>query len=367
LFRGLALVCILIDHIPGNRASSYTIRNLGFADASEVFVFISAYAAGLVYGGRMLRHGLAAAALRVWQRAGVVYLAHVVLVVITTGLAAWLSSSLADPRYIQGLNVQPLLATPARGLLDTLTLGFQPIFNNILPLYCVLLLAVPAMLWLVSRHVGLALAASALVYVVARAFPGLWFEDASGRPWEFNPLAWQVLFTIGVSLGAARAGASSGPRMTAYPVLGRVVLVCAAGYAVFAFAAVRLGWNLDAGAAGLPDWWSALVFPVLERPGLSVWRLAHVLSLAYLVAWLVPPDARIVVSRLARPLILCGQHSLPLFGGGVLLSVLGWATLASVGDALPVLALVNVTGVGVTLGLAWLLDRRRRTRVTAQI
>ena len=40
-FRGLALLCIFIDHIPENRIADFTIRVIGLSDASELFIFIS--------------------------------------------------------------------------------------------------------------------------------------------------------------------------------------------------------------------------------------------------------------------------------------------------------------------------------------
>ena len=48
LFRGLALWLIFLDHIPSNAVSWVTIRNYGFSDATEIFVFISGYTAAFV-------------------------------------------------------------------------------------------------------------------------------------------------------------------------------------------------------------------------------------------------------------------------------------------------------------------------------
>ncbi len=50
LFRGLALWLIFLDHIPTNIVSWVTIRNYGFSDATEIFIFISGYTAAFVYG-----------------------------------------------------------------------------------------------------------------------------------------------------------------------------------------------------------------------------------------------------------------------------------------------------------------------------
>ena len=42
-FRGLALLLIFIDHVPDNPWSFYTLKNFGFADASEVFVLLAGF------------------------------------------------------------------------------------------------------------------------------------------------------------------------------------------------------------------------------------------------------------------------------------------------------------------------------------
>ena len=59
LFRGLALWLIFLDHVPNNIVSWATIRNYGFSDATEIFIFISGYTAAFVYGRAMVTVGLA--------------------------------------------------------------------------------------------------------------------------------------------------------------------------------------------------------------------------------------------------------------------------------------------------------------------
>jgi hypothetical protein len=56
-FRGLALWFIYLDHIPENPASWLTVRNYGFSDATEIFVFISGYTAVIAYSRMMLKEG----------------------------------------------------------------------------------------------------------------------------------------------------------------------------------------------------------------------------------------------------------------------------------------------------------------------
>ena len=43
LFRGLANRGIFLDHIPHEVLSWITIKNYGFSDAADLFVFISGY------------------------------------------------------------------------------------------------------------------------------------------------------------------------------------------------------------------------------------------------------------------------------------------------------------------------------------
>ena len=60
-FRGLALFCIFLDHLPNNILASFTLQSVMFADAAEVFILISGYTAGMVYGRAMERQGFLAA------------------------------------------------------------------------------------------------------------------------------------------------------------------------------------------------------------------------------------------------------------------------------------------------------------------
>src|ERR1700751_5920027 len=80
LFRGLALWLIFLDHIPSNVVSWVTLRNYGFSDATEIFVFISGYTAAFVYGRAMRERGFIIAGARILRRAWQGFGAEVVLV-----------------------------------------------------------------------------------------------------------------------------------------------------------------------------------------------------------------------------------------------------------------------------------------------
>ena len=41
MFRGIALLMIFINHVPGTAWENFTSRNFGFSDAAEAFVLMS--------------------------------------------------------------------------------------------------------------------------------------------------------------------------------------------------------------------------------------------------------------------------------------------------------------------------------------
>ena len=76
---------------------------------------------------------------------------------------------------------------------------------DVLPLYIVLLVLFPPMLFVLLRRPTLALAGSALVYVLTWSFDFNLPAYTNGV-WFFNPFAWQLLFVFGAwcALGGAR-------------------------------------------------------------------------------------------------------------------------------------------------------------------
>jgi hypothetical protein len=91
LFRGIANWWIFLDHIPNNVLNWLTIRNYGFSDAADLFVFISGYTASFVYARVMLERGFVAGSARLLRRSWQLYVAHVLLFLVfitSVGLAA---------------------------------------------------------------------------------------------------------------------------------------------------------------------------------------------------------------------------------------------------------------------------------------
>jgi len=66
LWRGVALLMIFVDHIPGNALSAITLKSFGFSDAAELFVFVAGYSSMLAYGRRFSAGHSGNAVLRIW-------------------------------------------------------------------------------------------------------------------------------------------------------------------------------------------------------------------------------------------------------------------------------------------------------------
>ena len=99
LFRGLALVMIFINHMPGTIWENFTSRNFGFSDGAEGFVLMSGIATGLAYGTVFLRGAPDwAQALRPWRRALTLWWVHVVVVlcILALFLATWHDPAVAN-------------------------------------------------------------------------------------------------------------------------------------------------------------------------------------------------------------------------------------------------------------------------------
>jgi hypothetical protein len=335
-FRGLALVCIFIDHIPENVLANFTLTNFGFADAAEVFVVLAGYVAYLAYGRPLRSSGWRAGLAKVTARMRDLYLAHLaVLCICVAGLAAaaWIFE---NPVFLEHVRLTPVLSDPLGSLGRAIVLHYQPGYLNILPLYVLLLMWLPALLWLMHINLGVALVASAGLWlatgILEYNLPS--YTDASG--WIFNPFAWQFLFSLGAI--SANAAARLGPPRPR----SRFLFWMAASYLVLGLL-VAAPWTKLPGLAEvrvLPDF-----RPAINKQYLSAWRLAGIVALAYVLAATVSPHARWLRHRWAIWIITCGQNSLPVFCLSIVLSLSAFVIFVEGGQGLVLQIAVNVAGV----------------------
>jgi hypothetical protein len=351
LFRGLALWLIFLDHIPSNAVSWITIRNYGFSDATEIFVFISGFTAAFVYGRAMREHGFIIAGARVLKRAWQIYIAHIFLFAVYLAEIGYVTHAFENPLYTEEMGVLSFLQNPDVTVMQAMLLKFKPANMDVLPLYITLMLGFTPALWLLLRARNFALATSAALYALMWEFQ--WNIPAyPDGYWYFNPFAWQLLFVFG---GWCALGGADGLSRW---IRSRTVLVLAIAYLVFAFA-IAMTWHIPRLAAFVPRAVADLIYPI-DKTNLDVLRIAHFLALAVLVLWIVPRGAPWLKSKIFWPAIICGQHSLETFCLGVFLSFAGHFIFTEISDRLPTQILVSVAGIAIMVGTAWLLSWYKR-------
>ena len=351
LFRGLALWWIFVDHIPGDWLGDLSLRNFALCDATEVFVLLAGYGAGLAYGSVMDRHGWLFAGADVVRRAWTLYVAHIFLFVVFSAQVAYSATAMDRADFIEEIHLDVMAEAPYRALFEALTLRFQPAYLNILPLYVVLLGLFAAALPMLRRPTVLC-CLSFIMYVVARTVP-VNLTSWTGGGWYFNPLTWQLLFVIGAVLAYAPARL---PRRAGM-VDGAAVLVAALGPVV-----IYGLWPHPEWLARVP-WLSHAIFSI-DKTGLHPFRLTSILAFLWLVVRLVPRDAPWLRSWAAKPFELIGQHSLPVFCFGIFAAFLGRLVM-EIEDGFLAQVGVNVLGAGslVAIGAlaAWYREKGRES------
>jgi hypothetical protein len=343
LFRGIALWLIFLDHIPENVVNWFTIRNYGFSDATEIFIFISGYTAAFVYGRAMRERGYLIASARILRRAWQIYVAHIFLFTIFMAEIAYVAATFDNPLYAEEMNILDFLKQPDVTIFQALLLKFKPVNMDVLPLYIVLLLLFPPALAMLMWQPAFALAASALLYVLTWSFD--WNLPAyPNGVWFFNPFAWQLLFVFGAwcALGGAKRLA---------PVLrSRAILAVAIAYLVFAFI-ITLTWYVEPLGRLVPNWLSEWMYPI-DKTNLDVLRFAHFLALAAVTVRFVPRDWPVLKSPILQPAIRCGQHSLEIFCLGVFLAFAGQFIISEYSGGPLIQIAISITGIIIMIGTA---------------
>lgn len=350
LFRGLALVMIFINHVPDSPLAPVTSVHYGFSDAAEGFVLMAGIAAGLVFLRRLETRGPAEVAARAWRRAFDLYAAHLLTVLLACAIVAYAARVEGDPRLLGWINLGPVFDDTAAALLGVVLLGHQPGYLNILPMYVVFLLALPALLPVAAARPRLLLAGSAGLWLLANLLGLNLPHYPSEDGWFFNPLAWQLMFCIGLVIGTRLA--------RGLPVVPRsnLLLAAAIGYLVIA---CPLQMDQDLIWPTLPLPW---VLYGLDKTYLTLPRLLHALALALVLARLPVAEW---IARIDRPgiLVLLGRQALPVFCAGSVLAI-GAQVARFVTEASPLLEAALVLGglalqVALALLLAW-MDRGER-------
>lgn len=352
--RGLALVMIFINHMPGNWLENWTSRNFGLSDAAEVFVLLAGVAAVLAFFKKFAAGETRQAADKAVKRARLLYLTHLgstaaaISVFVVAGVIG------GQPDIVELIGISPILSEPTIGLVGLMLGGIQLGYFNILPMYVVLLLMLPGMLLLARKSLWALAAASLALYLSAQLF-GLNIPNYPGDGgWFFNPFAWQALFAIGLGLGVLRL---RGQVVPYHPI----AMVLAVAYLLFSAVWVVFSFGGEIGDAVLPEWMSTL-----HKSNLPPARILHVLALAYVLVY--SPMWR-WLARLERSnaFALMGRNSLPVFAVGSVMSMVGYVVLVLANGGLVLSTAMVALGVAAMLTTALAADRDWAGRARSEL
>ncbi len=340
-FRGLSLIFIFINHIPDNIYTYLTSRTFTLFDSAEVFMFLAGYSAALAYYG-LLPQGLQAFSRKALARARSILLYHIVLVVLIMTAAYVLVSAGVKTDYevfldkIESGPLQVIAAVPA--------LAFQAPLLDILPMYIMVILLAPFLIWLRAQSELALLSVSGMTWMfAARFFPAIPTVTYDVN-WFFNPFCWQLLFAIGLIFGW-RSRTNMPPVATG--AARRVLDICCALYVIFS-ACVLMTIAFETIDYAASNRLRAMYFS-LNKQTLDFWRVVGLLASAYLVARLVSKNSGWLKTKAAGWVCAAGSFSLPIFSLTVLLSFAGKFFVMAIGPERWILADTLATGTGVVI------------------
>src|SRR5579862_1696524 len=196
--RGLMLAEIALVHL-GGRVGAFCNEALGRVSVAAGFVFLSGLVAGAVYS-RTAERGLTELTRRCLRRCLYIQKYHLAAFLVL------LAAVLLKPHFNSAFEFP--LSTLASGLRTTASFTvwlYQPDLFDILPMYGLFVLCMPAALWALRNERGYLLwLASLALWVCAQLGLGHLPEHADRFGFfsgAFNPFAWQFVFFSGVYFG----------------------------------------------------------------------------------------------------------------------------------------------------------------------
>src|SRR3989440_2837980 len=351
--RGIALWCIFLDHVPNNIGSWFTLRNYGFSDAAEVFMFVSGVTCALAYGKAWRCEGWSGVISRTLRRSWDIYVAFLLL----TLACAILVHLAGGGRLADESNTRILLDQPGATLAHAAILQYRSVNTDVLPIFVLLHLLFAPLLWLLQRLPNLTLGASLALYVLVHVFG--WTVPAwPNGHWAFNPIAWQLLVVLGAWWMI------EGKRIRPW-VTSRTALVLAVLFLLFSLV-IALSWHIKPLEERIPQALAKLFYP-LDKSNLDPLRLLHFLAMAILAACLVPRNWRGLTTPVMRGAIRCGENSLPIYCLGVLLAFISHMALLDISNGIAMQIALSVGGIAAMIAAAALLNLikpRRQPRLS---
>lgn len=348
-WRGFALVTIFINHIPGIYYERFTHRNFGLSDSAELFVFLAGWGLRFVVAQPSMANAPGLLLWRLGQRAVKIYIAQIFIISFAVAMLAAASILLDNSLIITWHNAEPVFYDPVRANVGLLMLTHHLGYFDILPLYVVLTMFAPVLVftdrWVPWAVLPLALA----LYVFSLAYQvNLPSWPVEGQ-WMFNPLAWQLIFVLGFVLAKDPQSPGAGPSHFVTRHL-KVLRIVSIPILIVSLLIIWNGWGPDPTKVPEPRLFF-IDFKVYQTP----MRLIQFLALAAVFSAVYPKLATWVPKCVAM-LSLLGRNPLNVFCVGSLLSlaaqIIRYATEASV----MVDTVLLVAGLALLALTAWLTE-----------
>lgn len=313
VFRGLALVFIVVNHTAGSVFSWGTSRNFGISEATEQFVFLAGVVTAFAYMSKARRLGTQVANARMFRRTWEIYWAFLLtaaLMVTAGGILLFLE--LETPAFHQS-EVMAFLTAPWRTVFQVFTLQRQPFLSDILPMYAFFAILTPVAIRLARMSWTYLLLASFVMWTLAPWLASL--LHSAGPSWTFNPFAWQLVFSLGLIVGMypGLPNAPSGMMRSLLIVAAVMVTIAGAIFSLFSYhESLR---NLFVSG------WPEQGLGIFSKTNASLARVLNFVAMAWLVylalqrGWL---DR--VIERLSWMAIV-GRNGLACFVGGAVISI----------------------------------------------
>lgn len=345
-WRGLALVFIFLNHIPGIYYSRFTHASYSLSDSADLFVFLAGWALRYVVGRPGRQPPAWYLVLRLGARALTLYAAQIMITMIAIAMLAGAALWADNPLLLEWNNAAAVFHDPVPTHVGLALITHQLGYFDILPLYVVLMVMAPGIALLDRYAPALLLPVSLLVYAVTLGFQisiPTWPVEGE---WFFNPLAWQLVFVLGFAM--AREDGIGGfarrhirlIRMVALPLVILGVFV-----AVY-------GWWPDPTRLPRPRLFF-IVSKTFETPP----RIIQFLALIAVMSFTYPYIVRFA-SKLVELLSMLGRNSLPVFCMGSILSLTGQIVRFTYQGNIFIDTAVVICGIAIMVFTAWLPEWR---------
>ncbi|MBC7976553.1 MAG: OpgC domain-containing protein [Myxococcales bacterium] len=323
--RGLMLVLMTLTHVP-TRFSSPAGQPFGYVSAAEGFVLLSAFMAGWIYTARQLKDGVERMRLAFLKRVAKIYLSQTALLLFVFTAVSVVGVVAQQPAITNLLSFY--LEHPVQAIAGSLLLVYNPPLLDILPMYILFMLASPLVLVVGGRRGwGAMMGASVALWLGAQFGLGRVLYDGVVATTEFvipfaetgafDILAWQMLWMIGLWMGAMHA---AGRRPGPFPgwLVAAAALIGATGFV----------WRHAVGQA--PFGGNAALDPLFDKWALGPLRILDLFALLILTMHFAP-WLRGRLPRV-RALEVLGAASLPVFCIHLVIALMALAIFGEASD-----------------------------------